>query len=50
MLDIANTLNESTFSKSTGEVTKLSPAEAVAMFSILKKVASLLVKPVTTFC
>ena len=50
VLDIANTLNESTFSKSTGEATKLGPAEAVAMSSILKKVASLLVSPVTTFC
>jgi len=50
VLDIANTLNESTFSKSTGEATKLGPAEAVAMSSILKKVASLLVAPVTTFC
>ena len=52
VLDIANTLNESTFSKKAdlGEPTKISPMEAIPLSTILKKVAGLLSRPVTLFC
>lgn len=52
VLDIANTLNEATFQQGTGtgEKTQISPMAAIPTSAVLKKVASLLAKPVTTFC
>lgn len=51
VLDIANTLNEATFDKpGTGDKTQISAMEAIPTSAVLKKVASLLAKPITTFC
>ncbi|CAK9105948.1 Probable cinnamyl alcohol dehydrogenase 2 (CAD 2) [Durusdinium trenchii] len=52
VLDIANTLNESTFSKTAdlGEPTKLAPMEAIPVKAILRKVAGLFSRPALLFC